>query len=151
MAINAERDRLSHGGPPVSADTTQSGAGPTLAGASGSASFIELEPCEQCGRVIGCECTEPDPPLAGRSGSVLAGIPAPTLAQQVAQLEYQRDQLNQLLGELIATCLVNLHSGSIKCDDPMFRQYVEARSSLRMQLLGEVVALSSNATNQQTT
>lgn len=94
---------------------------------------------------------ETQPPLAGRSGSVLAGIPAPTLAQQVAQLEYQRDQLNQLLGELIATCLVNLHSGAIKCDDPKFRKYIEARSSLRMQLLGEVVALSSNATNQQTT
>lgn len=87
---------------------------------------------------------ETQPPLAGRPSSVLAGIPAPTLAQQVAQLEYQRDQLNQLLGELIATCLVNLHSGSIKCDDSAFRQYVEVRSNLRKQLMGDVVALSAD-------
>lgn len=42
----------------MSAETTQSGAGPTLAGAAGSASLTELEPCEQCGRVTGCECCD---------------------------------------------------------------------------------------------
>lgn len=70
----------------------------------------------------------------------LAGIPAPTLSQQVAQLEWQRDQLNHIAGELIATCLVNLDRGNIVVPDEEFRRFVEARASLRAQVIGEGAA-----------
>lgn len=58
----------------------------------------------------------------------------PTVAQRVARLEYQCHELNRMLGEVVATCLVNLDSGALKCADPMFRQYLESRSTLRVQL-----------------
>lgn len=76
----------------------------------------------------------------------LNGIPSPTISQQVAQLEYQRNKLNEMLGELVATCLVNLEQGSLKCDDPTFRQFVESRSNIRMQIMGECDTFSQTST-----
>lgn len=76
----------------------------------------------------------------------LTGIPAPTLSQQVAQIEWQRDQLNHIVGELVATCLLNLERGGLKCDDPNFRKFVEARSNLRSQVMtSEAAGCQTNA------
>lgn len=82
---------------------------------------------------------------AGSAASELNGIPESTLSQQVAVLEYRCAQLNQMLGEVIATCLVNLESRALKCDDPIFRKYIESRSSFRVQLMGDSMALQPNA------
>lgn len=72
--------------------------------------------------------------------SSLAGIGTPTPSQQVAQLEYKCAQLNEMLGELVATIIVNLERGSLQCQDPSFREFVLVRSNIRAQLMDDISA-----------
>lgn len=83
-------------------------------------------------------------PLTGSAAaSELGGIPELTLSQRVARLEYQCHELNHVLGEVLATCLINLESGALKCTGPAFRQYLESRSAFRVQLMDSCAAMSS--------
>lgn len=65
--------------------------------------------------------------------------PKLTLAAQVERLEFQAAQLNEMLGETIATVLVNLDRGNIRtCDqeaEKNLRAFLVSRSKWREQLM----------------
>lgn len=57
------------------------------------------------------------------------------LAEQVKDVISQRDRLNDIAGEVIATCLINLDRGAVKCSDPDFRKFLEIRSEMRREIM----------------
>ena len=65
--------------------------------------------------------------------------PKLTLSSQVERLEFQAAQLNEILGEVIATVFVNLNRGNIRCcsdeADKNLRAYMDSRSKWREQLM----------------
>lgn len=64
----------------------------------------------------------------------------PTLAAQVERIEFQASELNRMLGETIATVLVNLERGHIRTCSPEaeknLRAFLESRSKWREELTG---------------
>jgi hypothetical protein len=84
-------------------------------------------------------------------GVMVAGLAAPEhsssklkLAAQVERLEFQAEQLNEMLGETIATVLMNLEKGylctSSSKAEKILRAFLDSRSKRREQLMGTLLA-----------